>query len=350
MVLDEENLLRAARNAARGKRFRDNVLRFNERLGENLLKLKRELERRTYRPGSYRTFEIFEPKKRTISAAPFRDRVVHHALCNVIAPIFEATFIRDSYANRKDYGTHRALRRCVKFARESRYVLKCDVEKYFPSIDHAILKGLISRKIKCPDTLWLVDTVIDHSNEQEPRDIYFEGDDLFTPFERKRGLPIGNLTSQFFANIYLNGLDHFVKERLSVKGYVRYVDDFVLFGDDRDELSGARLEIEHLLRQLRLLIHPIKSQLFETKLGVDFVGYRILGDRVRVRNANLRRSRKRLRSLAARYSRGEVSVAEVTQRIRSWLAHLQHADTRRLTMDIFQNLRFVRNCDRALSG
>lgn len=196
-VIEEANLLRAARQASRGKRFRDNVLAFNARLGDNLVRLRRELKGRTYRPGKYRTFEIFEPKRRIISAAPFRDRVIHHAVCNVIQPIFERTFINDTYANRKGYGTHRALRRFISLARSHRYILKCDVEKYFPSIDHQILKSIIRKKIKCEPTLWLLETIIDGSNAQEERNLYFDGDNLFAPFERRRGLPIGNLTSQF---------------------------------------------------------------------------------------------------------------------------------------------------------
>ncbi len=180
-----------------------------------------------------------EPKPRKISAAPYRDRVVHHALCNVIVPIFERTFIADSYANRLGFGTHRALKRFTQFARSSRYILQCDIRKYFPSIDHEILKRLLRRKIKCADTLWLIDTIIDNSNEQEPVIEYFPGDGLLTPIERRRGLPIGNLTSQFFANIYLNGLDHFVKEQLRASKYLRYVDDFALFADDRNFLSDV---------------------------------------------------------------------------------------------------------------
>jgi retron-type reverse transcriptase len=226
-ITDFTNLIEAARKAQRGKRFQENVLAFNYNIETNLLELQEELIAKAYRPGPYKTFQIVEPKKRMISAAPYRDRVVHHALCNVIAPIFERTFTPDSYANRKGYGTHRALRKFVKYARTSRYVLQCDIRKYFPSIDHEILKTIIRRKIKCRETLWLIETIIDASNEQEPVHHFFPGDDLFTPYERRRGLPIGNLTSQFFANVYLNGFDHFVREELKARRYIRYVDDFV---------------------------------------------------------------------------------------------------------------------------
>lgn len=309
-VIDFNNLLAASKIAQRGKRYRETVLCFNSRLADELLQLQTELETKSYWPGRYTTFQIVEPKKRMISAAPYRDRVVHHALCNVIAPIFERTFIRDSYANRAGYGTHRALRRFTEFARSSRYVLQCDIRKYFASIDHEILKALIRRKIKCADTVRLIETIIDASNQQEERNEYFPGDELWTPYERRRGLPIGNLTSQFFANVYLDGLDHFVKERLCVSKYVRYVDDFSLFGDDREELAEARRRIEDHLTGLRLQIHPIKSQLFETRHGAGFVGYRVLPDRIRVKNENLQRARKRLRRLQAAYARGENFVLE----------------------------------------
>jgi retron-type reverse transcriptase len=258
-IISFENLCHAARNAKRGKRYQENVLAFNYNLEDELFKLRDELEEKSYQPGDYRTFRIYEPKPRMISAAPYRDRVVHHALCNVIAPIFEKTFIRDSYANRLGFGTHRALRRFTEFARSSKYILQCDIRKYFPSIDHEILKEIIRRKIKCIDTLWLIEKIIDNSNKQEPHIVYFSGDNIFTPHERRRGLPIGNLTSQFFANIYLNGFDHFVKEKLKTEKYLRYVDDFALFGDDKMFLADSRTAIEEYLETLRLKIHPVNN-------------------------------------------------------------------------------------------
>lgn len=196
-VIAFDNLLQAARQAQKGKRFRDNVLAFNDQLEIELFQLEGELKSFTYRPGAYRTFKIRDPKPRLISAAPYRDRVVHHALCNVIVPLLDRTLIGDTYANRLGYGTHRALKRFTGWARGYRYCLQGDIQKYFPSIDHQILQELIRRRIKCPETLWLIDTIIDASNEQIPVIEYFPGDDLLTPTLRRRGLPIGNLTSQF---------------------------------------------------------------------------------------------------------------------------------------------------------
>ncbi|MBD2770825.1 RNA-directed DNA polymerase [Iningainema tapete] len=341
-ITDFANLIEAACQAQKGKRLRDNVLQFHYNLETELVKLKSQLESKTYQPGRYKTFEICEPKPRLISAAPYRDRVVHHALCNIISPIFEKTFIADSYANRLGFGTHRALRRFTTFARSSRYVLQCDIKKYFPSIDHAILKTLLRRKIKCKDTLWLIDRIIDNSNPQDSPIEYFPGDDLLSPLQRRKGLPIGNLTSQCFANVYLNGLDHFVKEQLKVKKYVRYVDDFALFSDDKDFLAEARVAIEEYLVGFRLKLHPVKSQLFETWYGADFLGFRVLPDRIRVRTENLRRARRRLRRLQKDYAQGKIKIKDVSCSIKSWVAHIKHGDTWRLRQKIFTTLVFTR--------
>jgi RNA-directed DNA polymerase len=330
-----ENLLLAARKAQKGKRFRQNVLEFNYDLERNLLALQHQINNQTYQPGKYRTFEIFEPKPRIIAAAPYVDRVVHHALCNIIIPIFERSFIRDSYANRSGYGTHRALQRFTQFARSSRYVLQCDVQKYFPSIDRQILKSLIRRKISCTPTLWLIDTIIDNGNHVPIPVQYFPGDPLpISPEDRSTGLPIGNLTSQFFANIYLNGLDHFVQERLKVPKYLRYVDDFSLFGDNYQQLSEAREEIEAYLINLRLKIHPIKSQLFETKHGANFVGFRVLPNSIRLRGDSLRRGYQRFHKNRRRVAQGRMSPIDCDRSTQSWFAHLQHADTWRLQQSI----------------
>ena len=334
-ITDFANLLNAARKAQRGKRFREPVLRFNDNREGELLRLQAELLAKTYQPGSYVNFEIYEPKRRLISAAPYRDRVVHHALCNVIVPIFERTFIATSYANRCGYGTHRALRQFIRYARSSRYVLQCDLCKYFPSIDIAILKQRIRRKLKCPDTLWLIDRILDNLSGCETPVEYFPGDTLLTPLERPKGLPIGNLTSQFFANVYLNGFDRFVKETLKVGKYLRYVDDFALFSNDRDHLAQCRPRLELYLASLRLKLHPIKSQLFETRHSASFVGFRVLPDRVRVRSHNLRTGRQRLRRLTAAYRSGRRSEFEVAQSLQSWNAHLAHGDTWRLRQQIF---------------
>lgn len=342
-IIEFPNLLLAAKKAQKGKRYNDSVLEFNYHLESELFELQQQLKTKIYQPGTYKTFYIKEPKIRMISAAPYKDRVVHHALCNIISPIFEQTFIDDSYANRIGLGTHMALRRFTHFARSSDYVLQCDIQKYFPSIDHEILKSLLRRKIKCPDTLWLIERIIDNSNKQFPVLEHFPNDDLLTPLARKRGLPIGNLTSQFFANVYLNGFDHFIKEQLKVKKYLRYVDDFALFSNDKQFLSDARIAIEEYLTTLRVKIHPIKSQLFETKQGANWLGFRVLSDRIRVRTENLRRAKRRLRKLQIDYAQGNIDLNQVSQSITSWIAHLEHGDTWELRKKIFNSLVFSRD-------
>jgi retron-type reverse transcriptase len=342
-VTDFANLLLAAQKAQRGKRFRDNVLQFNYNLEQNLIQLQAELLTKTYLPGAYKTFEIVAPKRRMISAAPYRDRVVHHALCNIITPIFERTFIHDSYANRVGFGSHRALRRFTQFARSHRYVLQCDIRKYFPSIDHEILKAQLRRKLKCPDTLWLLDTLIDHSNPQELVADYFPGDDLLGPLSRRKGIPIGNLTSQFCANVYLNGFDHFIKEQIPARYYLRYMDDFALFADDHQFLAEARLALEAYLAKLRLQIHPIKSQLVKTHYGVNFVGFRIFPATIRVRSESLRRAWRRLKQQQADYAQGDLALSQISQSLQSWVAHLNHGNTWQLRHKLFSDLVFTRS-------
>ena len=342
-IVEFENIYLAARKAKKGKRFRDNVLEFNYNLETQLLKIQQELIDKTYQPGNYRTFHLRDIKTRLISAAPYRDRVVHHALCNIIVPIFERTFISDTYANREGYGTHKALKKFTHWARSTRYILQCDIRKYFPSIDHEILKQLIRRKIKCQNTLWLIDKIIDNSNEQEKIINHFPGDNLLTPVERRHGLPIGNLTSQWMANIYLSDFDHFVKEQLKVKKYLRYVDDFALFSDDHQFLKNCRIAIEEYLVKLRLKIHPIKSQLFQTKHGATFLGFRVFPEKIRVTNSNLHRGRKRLKKLQKDYFQGKVSLEHFKQSLNSWEAHLEHGDTWQLRQKIFSSLVFTRS-------
>ncbi|MFM7577263.1 MAG: RNA-directed DNA polymerase, partial [Microcystaceae cyanobacterium] len=249
----------------------------------------------------------------------------------------------DSYANRIGFGSHRALKRFTQFTRSSQFILQCDIKKYFPSIDHQILKSLIRRKIKCPDTLWLIDLLIDHSNHQEASIEYFPNDNLLTPLERRKGLPIGNLTSQFFANVYLNDFDHFVKEELKARKYLRYVDDFAIFSDDHDYLVNTKLKIQKYLDALRLKIHPIKSQIFKTYYGANFVGFRIFPSKIRVRNDNLRRARIRIKKLKSDYFTYKISLTKLIERLQSWEAHLKHANSYQLRRNIFNKNTFSRN-------
>lgn len=326
----------AASKAGLGKHKKANVRAFFDQLDSNIESLHLELKNSTYQPGGYRTFKIYDPKERMISAAPFRDRVVHHALCNIIEPIFDRTLIADTYANRKGKGTHAGIHRCQYFLRRYPYVLKADIKKYFPSIDHQILKAQIRRKIKCKKTLWLIDLIIDGSNSQEPVAEFFPGDDLFSMADRRRGLPMGNLTSQFFANVYLSPLDHYLKAFLQIKGYVRYVDDFVVFHEDKQVLHDIRNQIEQFLgEQLRLRLHPRKTVVFPTRTGVPFLGQHIFHTHRRLKRENLQRFRKRFKNRVSAYYEGLLTSATFEQQLNSWCGHARQAHTGRLLNRLF---------------
>jgi retron-type reverse transcriptase len=219
-VVSWENLVLAARKAQRGKKAKSAVQRFNYGLEIELLRLHRDLSEGKYRPGRFTTHWICHPKRRLISAAPYRDRVVRHALMNVLEAILDRHFHTHSYACRKGKGTHAAVDRLQTLMRRNRFVLQCDIHKFFPSMDHEILKRTFRRLIKDPDVLRLIDLIVDCSNAQEPVLDYFPGDDLFGPVSRRKGLPIGNLTSQWFANWMLNDLDHWVTSHLGIGSYV----------------------------------------------------------------------------------------------------------------------------------
>lgn len=322
-----ENLYLAACRARRGKRYRPDVAAFHHDLEKELLRLREELRRESYQPGSYRAFRIRDPKPRLISAAAYRDRVVHHAVCQVIEPIFDRAFIFDSYANRRGKGTHKALDRCTSFSRRFPYVLKCDLEKYFPSIDHEILKARLARKLKCRDTLWLLGEIIDNSNPQEDIIRHFPCDTLLTPLERRRGLPIGNLTSQFFANVYLDGFDHVVQQDLRCPAYVRFSDDFLIFKESKEELREMRQTLQKYLNGLRLCLHPRKCQVAPTRAGVDFLGWLVFPDHRLIRRTTGVRFQRRLRSLQDEYAQGLISLTMVRSSLMSWLGHLKHGDT-----------------------
>lgn len=350
-IISFENIHLAYRKARKGKRFKTACQKFELKLEENLLSLQSELATFSWEPGDYTSFYINEGKKRLISAAPFRDRIVHHALCNIIEPIFEKTFIYDSYANRQGKGTHKALKRARAFFYENQYVLKCDIKKYFPSIDHCVLKGLIKRKIACQKTLNLIDLILDKESDCQKFDtlsllkapmnnqqfLLFPEDE--TLYNRKYSLPLGNLTSQFFANIYLNPLDHFVKEKLKARFYLRYVDDFLIFSNSKSDLAFYRKEINHFLNEkLLLILHPSKQEIFPVFCGLDFVGYRILPDRIKVRKENVYRFKRRSKRRLEKVNQGKMSWSDFKTGIQSWIAHSSHADSYALRTSVFNDI------------
>ena len=330
-----DNLLKAAYKARKGKRNSPDVIQFFFKLEDELFQLQKELEKQTYQPGNYKTFYILDPKKRMISAASFRDRVIHHALCNITEPLFNKTFLNDSYANRKGKGMHQAIERFQYYAQQYPYVLKCDIRKFFPSLDHEILKEEIRWKIQCPETLRLIDRLIDNSNQQEDHTVYFLGDDLFTPQTRKRGLPIGNLTSQIWANVYLNRFDHFVKEELQVPGYIRYVDDFVLFSHSKLQLHKWKEDLKEYLAKLRLIMHPNKTQIFQVAKGVTFLGFRIFPNYRFVKKQNRKRYKRFLRKKLKARKEGHYNPQQLEDGLNSWLGHIRFGQSQRLEYQIY---------------
>ena len=328
-VASFDNLYWAYKAAARGKRGQPEVATFEVNLAENLLRLQAELREGTYRPGPYRSFRISDPKPRLISAAPFRDRVAHHALVRVIEPLFERRFIHDSYANRVGKGTHRALDRGQQFARCHRYVLQCDVRQFFPSIDHTILERILNRVIGDEAVMRLIGHILEGGAGvlcDEYEMVYFPGDDLLAA-GRPRGLPIGNLTSQFWANVYLNELDQFVKRTLKVKPYLRYVDDFLLFADAKQPLWAWKRQIQEFLVGLRLTVHERESTVYPVSNGIPFLGFRVYATHRLLKRRNGVAFARRFRRWRAALARGEMTQEQLDQRVQGWVAHVVHGDT-----------------------
>jgi retron-type reverse transcriptase len=330
-----ENLLQAFRKARLGKRGRLGVAEFELDLEKNLFALQRELEEGRYQPGAYRLFTIYERKPRVIAAAPFRDRVVHHAVLNLIEPLFDRAFISDSYACRRGKGVHLAVDRYQAWAQTYRYALKMDVRQYFPSIDHDLLKEKLRRRLKDPRALALLDRIIDGSPSGNHGPWYFPGDDLFTPFDRHVGIPIGNLTSQFFANLYLDDLDHYIKQVLHVRPYLRYVDDMVVLDHDKNRLADIRAAVRDRLAADHLVLHPHKAHITHVADGLNLLGYVVYPRRRRLRNDNGHRFARKLRRMAQAYGTGWLEWCKVVASTQSWIGHAKHADTDGLRRVIF---------------
>jgi RNA-directed DNA polymerase len=339
-VWDWDNLRLAHRRAAKGKRGKAPAAVFEFRLEDNIVALRDQLRDKTYCPGPYHSFYIHEPKRRLISAAPFRDRVVHHALCNVIEPLFERRFIHDSYANRVGKGTHRALDRCQEFARKCKYVLQCDVRQFFPSIDHAILQGILGRIIADENVMWLVDQILASGVgvlSEEYEMVYFPSDDLLAA-NRPRGLPIGNLTSQFWANCYLNPFDQFVKRELKCRHYLRYVDDSLLFSDAKAELRAWREAAINFLAGLRITLHEEQAHPYPVTEGIPFLGFTVFPTHRRLKRRKGLAFRQRLKDLVMAYAAGEVPFEKVDASVQGWINHVRYGDTWGLRQALFGEL------------
>lgn len=345
-----DNLLLGYRKARRGKRCRPGVAEFGLDLERELILLQHELENGEYQPGAYRLFTIYDRKPRVIAAAPFRDRVVHHAVMNLIEPTLDRTFISDSYACRNGKGVHAAVDRYQAWAQTYRYVLKMDVQQYFRSIDHELLKAKLLRRIKDRETIQLLGRIIDGSPTVDREPQYFLGDDLFAPLKRRRGIPIGNLTSQFFANLYLDDIDYYIKEIMGIRPYLRYVDDMVVLHNEKQKLADVRAAVRARLECDRLRLHPNKAHVIRTTDGLNLLGYLVFPGRRRLRSDNGHRFVRKLRGLARAYANGRAEWTRVNASVQSWIGHARNADTDGLRRRIFSQAVFQRGTGQATAS
>jgi len=324
-VVSFENLVVAAKRAFRGKKDKARVAQFYFDMENELLRIREELLNKTYKPQPLRIFRIREPKLREIGASDFRDRVVHHAVCNIIEPILERGYVHHSYACRTGKGTHRAVRQAQIFSRKNRYYLKCDIRHYFGSIDRNILKEIIVRKIKDPDLIWLLNIIIDSAQSDQ----------------RGKGIPIGSLTSQHFANLYLDQLDHYIKDSLRVKSYLRYMDDFILFGAEKADLHSLHISIRNFLHdELELELKDKATTLAPVQDGIPFLGFRIFPNLIRLKQENKKRAFNTLKSRTRAFKAGKISEAEYSQSLMSITEHLKIANTYNLRKDVFDKMFF----------
>jgi retron-type reverse transcriptase len=314
-IVDLDNIYLAYRKARKGKGWQDTVKSFERNLDENILSIRDSLINKTFTTSPYKTKTIYEPKQRVVYKLPFNpDRIVQHALMNVIEPIWDRMFIFDSYACRQGKGIHAGSKRTMEFVRRNRYCLKCDVSKFYPSVVHDILFEIVQRKIKCKGTLWL-----------------FE--DIIYSFPGGKNVPIGNYTSQWLGNLYLNELDQLLKHQYHIRDYIRYCDDFLLFHDDKKYLGDMAKVIEAFLAE-RLQLQFSKCDLFPVSRGVDFLGYRHFKDYILVRKSTAKRVKKRLKRLPVLLEKGIITKEQYRSSLASTMGWLKWANSYNLRVSL----------------
>jgi RNA-directed DNA polymerase len=304
-----DNLRQAFRKAKRNKAKKFYVIEFEKDLEVNLTQLQQELRDESWQPTTYKVFTTFDPKQRQIHAPRFRDRIVQHALMAVLEPIYTPILIHDSYASLKHKGTHVAVDRLTSFLRGHKnpvYVLKCDVRKFFDSIDHDLLIGILRKKIGDERVMVMIKKILACGGIT-------------------KGVTLGNFTSQWFANIFLNELDYYVKHTLKIKEYIRYMDDFVILSEIKEELHTYKEKIDAFLKSLNLQLHPKKQEIFPTLLGIDFLGYVIWHDHRKLRKRNIWRFIHRLQGFERAASKA--TKEHIGASIMSWKGYAQHGDS-----------------------
>lgn len=290
-IIDYDNLFLAYTNARKGKRWQRNVQNFEKDIEGNLIKLQKSLINKTFTTSKYKVKTIYEPKERQIYILPFYpDRILQHALLQIISPIWDKLFIDDSYSCRVNKGMHQASKKLMLNINKYNYCLKCDISKFYPSIDHKILFNIVQQKIKCGDTLWLIKNIIDS-------------------FEGGKNAPIGNYTSQWFGNLYMNELDMYVKHHLKCKFYIRYCDDFIILNNDKKHLKEVKDKIEDFIHN-KLLLKFSKWSIFNINQGIDFLGYRHFRNKILLRKSTAKRVKKRLKYLPSKLNSGKISLEQ----------------------------------------
>jgi RNA-directed DNA polymerase len=340
-------LFSAWREFAQGKRKRKDVMLFEFNLEDNLFNLHAELKNETYQHSNYTAFFVQDPKLRHIHKAGVKDRVLHQAVYRVLCRIFEPVFIFDSYSSRLEKGTHRAVNQLDKFCRKLSqnnikkiWVLKCDIKKFFDSVNHKILMKIISRRVKDPAALNLIQKIVDSFEK-----ISNTGPSA-TNEARRAGIPLGNVTSQLFANIYLNEFDQFIKHKLKVKFYLRYCDDFVILNPDRKKLEAAASIIGGFLKEkLDLTLHPRKIFYRSYFQGVDFLGYVVLPYCRLLRRKTKKRMIRKLAEKKKELAVGVLDEQKFQQTLNSYLGVLRHCDGSKIKKEIGVCLGIVNIAD-----
>lgn len=342
------NLYNAYRNVAKGKRFRGDVLQFTDNLEGNLLALLDDLQKHTYTVGRYREFYIYEPKKRLIMALPFRDRVAQWWIYSILYPIFDKTFIEDSYACRRGKGQKAAADRMQDMLKQTEvlggkwYYLKLDIAKYFYRIYHDKLLEIVQRKIKDPDILHLLELIIkgDGTNAF--------GLSICDNVEEAvrlsdRGMPIGNLTSQLLANVYLNELDQFCKKVLGIKFYIRYMDDVIILSKNKKELHEIKERIEAFLEtNLKLALNK-KTCIRPVSMGIQFVGLHIWPTHRIVRKSTSLRIKRNLKTAARQYVEGTLTQEAYNSKLQSYLGLIKHNNCYRFKLQLLKDVETLLN-------
>lgn len=314
-IIDMNNLYMAYKKARKGKRRMFNVKKFSKNINKNLYQIQQSLIDKTFTTSKYQSKTIYEPKKRVIYVLPFNpDRIVQHALMNIVEPIWDNLFIYDSYACRKGKGVHAGSKRTIEFVRRYKYCLKCDVSKFYPSTDQNILFDIVCRKIKCKDTLWLIKNII-------------------YSFPGGKNVPIGNYTSQWFGNLYLNELDQFLKHQHKTKAYIRYCDDFCLFNNSKIYLREMAEIIKSFVKE-KLKMHLSKCDIFPVSQGIDFLGYRHFKKYILLRKSTSKRVRSRLAKLPDLLKSRKISLEQYRSSIASTYGWLKWANTHNLMLSI----------------